>query len=192
MCQKEKSRDDDAHAKQARLFAPNGQDRIRMRQRHPAVLAAPDADPLEFLEAVFPVLVDQQRFVALAQWQRDLAERLASLRGAARPRTTSTKSSTSTKSGSRSTTATGSPPAAGIQRLRPAKGSRGKSRKPRAAGSPCRVMYLDRAISASLAVSHGVQGRSPCRSARCPRPQLVSFMLRRRRRRNMKTNKVVL
>lgn len=39
------------------------------------------AQPLEFLEAVFPLLIDQQRFVMLAQWQRDLAERLASLKG---------------------------------------------------------------------------------------------------------------
>ncbi len=38
------------------------------------------AEPLEFMEAVFPLLIDQQRFVMLAQWQRDLADRLASLK----------------------------------------------------------------------------------------------------------------
>jgi DNA repair exonuclease SbcCD ATPase subunit len=37
--------------------------------------------PLEKLEAVFRLLVDEQRFIALAQWQRDLAERLSSLKG---------------------------------------------------------------------------------------------------------------
>jgi hypothetical protein len=39
------------------------------------------AKPLEYFEAVFPLLADQQRFVMVAQWQRDLAERLASLKG---------------------------------------------------------------------------------------------------------------
>ncbi len=38
-------------------------------------------EPLELLEAVLPLLADQQRFVQLALWQRDLAERLASLKG---------------------------------------------------------------------------------------------------------------
>ena len=37
--------------------------------------------PLEQLEAVFRLLVDEQRFIALAQWQRDLADRLSSLKG---------------------------------------------------------------------------------------------------------------
>ena len=37
--------------------------------------------PLEKLEAVFRLMVDEQRFIALAQWQRDLAERLSSLKG---------------------------------------------------------------------------------------------------------------
>jgi hypothetical protein len=37
--------------------------------------------PLEKLEAVFRMMVDEQRFIALAQWQRDLAERLSSLKG---------------------------------------------------------------------------------------------------------------
>ena len=35
---------------------------------------------MEYFEAIFPLLVDQQRFVMLAQWQRDFAERLASLK----------------------------------------------------------------------------------------------------------------
>ena len=39
------------------------------------------SEPLELLEAVIPLLADQQRFVQLALWQRDLAERLASLKG---------------------------------------------------------------------------------------------------------------
>ena len=34
-----------------------------------------------FFEAILPLLADQQRFVQLALWQRDLAERLASLKG---------------------------------------------------------------------------------------------------------------
>ena len=38
-------------------------------------------EPMEFLAAVFPLLADQQRFIMLAQWQQDLAERLASLKG---------------------------------------------------------------------------------------------------------------
>jgi hypothetical protein len=37
--------------------------------------------PLEKLEAVLRLMVDEQRFIALAQWQRDLAERLSSLKG---------------------------------------------------------------------------------------------------------------
>lgn len=37
--------------------------------------------PMDLLAAVFPLLVDQRRFVALALHQQDLAERLASLRG---------------------------------------------------------------------------------------------------------------
>ncbi|MEN6407109.1 MAG: hypothetical protein ABFC77_11635 [Thermoguttaceae bacterium] len=39
------------------------------------------SEPLEYFEAVFRLLNDQQRFVQLAQWQRDLAGRLASLKG---------------------------------------------------------------------------------------------------------------
>ncbi len=39
------------------------------------------AEPLEYFEAVFPLLADQQRFVMLVLWQRDFAERLASLKG---------------------------------------------------------------------------------------------------------------
>jgi hypothetical protein len=38
-------------------------------------------EPIEHLAAVLPLLADQQRFIMLAQWQRDLAERLASLKG---------------------------------------------------------------------------------------------------------------
>jgi hypothetical protein len=37
--------------------------------------------PLDKLEAVFRLMVDEQRFIAVAQWQRDLAERLSSLKG---------------------------------------------------------------------------------------------------------------
>ena len=37
--------------------------------------------PLEYFEAVFPLIVDQQRFVMLVLWQQDLAERLSSLKG---------------------------------------------------------------------------------------------------------------
>ena len=37
--------------------------------------------PLEYLEAVFPLIVDQERFVMLVLWQQDLAERLSSLKG---------------------------------------------------------------------------------------------------------------
>ena len=37
--------------------------------------------PLEFLEVVFPLLVDQDRFIVLVLRQQDLAERLASLKG---------------------------------------------------------------------------------------------------------------
>jgi uncharacterized coiled-coil protein SlyX len=43
--------------------------------------AARAMQPLEHLEAVFPLLVDQSRFVALALRQRDLAGRMASLKG---------------------------------------------------------------------------------------------------------------
>ena len=39
------------------------------------------AEPLEYFEAVFPLMADQQRFVMLVLWQQDLAERLASLKG---------------------------------------------------------------------------------------------------------------
>jgi hypothetical protein len=42
------------------------------------------AKPLEYFEAVFPLLVDEHRFVALAHWQHDLAERLASLKSRGR------------------------------------------------------------------------------------------------------------
>jgi hypothetical protein len=37
--------------------------------------------PIEHLEAIFPLLVDQERFVVLVLRQQDLAERMASLRG---------------------------------------------------------------------------------------------------------------
>jgi hypothetical protein len=37
--------------------------------------------PLEYFEAVFPLMVDQERFVMLVLWQQDLAERLSSLKG---------------------------------------------------------------------------------------------------------------
>jgi hypothetical protein len=37
--------------------------------------------PMEHLEAIFPLLVDQERFVVLVLRQQDLAERMASLRG---------------------------------------------------------------------------------------------------------------
>ena len=37
--------------------------------------------PIELLEVVFPLLVDQQRFVVLAMRQQDLAERMAALKG---------------------------------------------------------------------------------------------------------------
>ncbi len=46
--------------------------------------------------------------------------------------------------------------------------------------------------STTLLVSRGVQGQSPCRSARCPRTILFSFNLCRRRRHKLKTNEVVL
>jgi hypothetical protein len=39
------------------------------------------AEPLEYLEAIFPLLADQSRFVMLALWQEDFAQRLTSLRG---------------------------------------------------------------------------------------------------------------
>src|SRR5208282_4145423 len=38
-------------------------------------------EPIELLEVVFPLLVDQQRFVVLAMQQEDLAQRMASLKG---------------------------------------------------------------------------------------------------------------
>jgi hypothetical protein len=37
--------------------------------------------PLELLEAVFPLLVDQQRFIVLVMRQEDLAQRMAALKG---------------------------------------------------------------------------------------------------------------
>jgi hypothetical protein len=37
--------------------------------------------PIELLEAVFPLIVDQERFVLLVQRQEDLAQRMASLKG---------------------------------------------------------------------------------------------------------------
>jgi hypothetical protein len=37
--------------------------------------------PLEYFEAVLPLVLDQERFVMLAQWQQDLAERAAALKG---------------------------------------------------------------------------------------------------------------
>ena len=36
---------------------------------------------LEYFEAVFPLLVDRERYAMLALWQREFAERLASLKG---------------------------------------------------------------------------------------------------------------
>ena len=39
------------------------------------------AEPMAYLEAAFPLLADQERFVMLVLWQQDLAERLASLKG---------------------------------------------------------------------------------------------------------------
>jgi hypothetical protein len=38
-------------------------------------------EPMEYIAGVLPLLADQQRFVMLAQWQQDLAERLSSLKG---------------------------------------------------------------------------------------------------------------
>jgi hypothetical protein len=38
-------------------------------------------EPMELLEVVFPLLIDQQRFVVLAMRQQDLAERMANLKG---------------------------------------------------------------------------------------------------------------
>jgi hypothetical protein len=38
-------------------------------------------EPVEYLEAVFPLLVDQERFVVLVLRQKDLAERMAGLKG---------------------------------------------------------------------------------------------------------------
>jgi hypothetical protein len=37
--------------------------------------------PMEFLAQVFPLMADQERFKMLAQWQQDLAERMAALKG---------------------------------------------------------------------------------------------------------------
>jgi len=48
-------------------------------QRHEFAQLA--MEPLEHLETVFPLLVDQQRFTLLALQQKDLAERLAALKG---------------------------------------------------------------------------------------------------------------
>jgi hypothetical protein len=39
------------------------------------------SQPLEYLDLVFPLLADQSRYLELAAWQEDLAERLASVRG---------------------------------------------------------------------------------------------------------------
>jgi hypothetical protein len=39
------------------------------------------SEPLEYVQAVFPLMADQSRFVMLVLWQRDLAERLASMKG---------------------------------------------------------------------------------------------------------------
>src|SRR5258706_2968688 len=47
-------------------------------------------------------------------------------------------------------------------------------------------------LSPTLLASHGVQGQRPCRSARCPRKNLFSFVLCRLRRHKTKTNKVGL
>jgi hypothetical protein len=41
---------------------------------------------------------------------------------------------------------------------------------------------IDRCDSTTLLVSHGVQGQRPCRSARCPRNPLFSYVLCRHRR----------
>ncbi len=38
-------------------------------------------EPMEMLAGVMPLMADQERFVTLALWQQDLAERLSSLRG---------------------------------------------------------------------------------------------------------------
>ncbi|MEN6451699.1 MAG: hypothetical protein ABFC96_14500 [Thermoguttaceae bacterium] len=38
-------------------------------------------EPLAYLEAALPLLADQERFVMLALWQRDLADRMKSLKG---------------------------------------------------------------------------------------------------------------
>jgi hypothetical protein len=38
-------------------------------------------EPMEFLAEVFPLMADQERFKMLAQWQKDLAERMAALKG---------------------------------------------------------------------------------------------------------------
>ncbi|MEN6459163.1 MAG: hypothetical protein ABFC63_09555 [Thermoguttaceae bacterium] len=38
-------------------------------------------EPLRYLEAAFPLMADQDRFVMLVLWQRDLADRLAALKG---------------------------------------------------------------------------------------------------------------
>jgi len=47
-------------------------------------------------------------------------------------------------------------------------------------------------LNPTLLASHGVQGQRPCRSARCPRTTLVSFVLCRRRRHKTKTDEVGL
>ena len=41
--------------------------------------------PLEYLEAVLPLLADQSRFTMIVLWQRDLAERMATLKGKDNP-----------------------------------------------------------------------------------------------------------
>jgi hypothetical protein len=46
-----------------------------------ASYAADTMMPLELLEAVFPLLVDQQRFIVVAMRQEDLAKRMAALKG---------------------------------------------------------------------------------------------------------------
>ena len=46
-----------------------------------AITRASAMEPMELLEVVFPLLVDQQRFVVLAMRQEDLAQRMAALKG---------------------------------------------------------------------------------------------------------------
>jgi hypothetical protein len=43
--------------------------------------AASTMEPMELLEAVFPLIIDQQRFIVLAMRQEDLAQRMATLKG---------------------------------------------------------------------------------------------------------------